>query len=428
MMGSGRVRNASPRGLRAGARSAFVLVFGLWLLAAACAPMRAGSARDTGYVVFDGQEIGRTRASVDAGRWPKAVSALKEDCAAALAEPPLSVVYPGKKGLSPDPHDYESLATYYWPNPDTPDGLPFVRRDGETYPPSTTPDRAALEDVCKRASLLALGYKMTGDDALAAHAALLIRTFFIAPATRMNPNLNHAQARMGTNTGSAFGIIDTHMLVMLADVPALLSGSSAFTDADRRGFRAWMSHYLDWLLTSPLGREEALAANNHGTWYDAQVVALALASGRTKDARDRIAQARVRLAGQFEPSGMQPEEARRTKSLNYHLFNLEAWFTLALMAEKVGEDLWRLDGESGRTLRQGLDYLAPYLLREKKWPYTQISELSPRNMRQAAFLLRLASRKWREPAYEQSLKKILGKKAASLRINLIYPPAGSGEE
>ena len=35
---------------------------------------------------------------------------------------------------SRDPHDYVSIATYFWPNPDTPDGLPYVSRDGRLSP------------------------------------------------------------------------------------------------------------------------------------------------------------------------------------------------------------------------------------------------------------------------------------------------------
>ena len=36
--------------------------------------------------------------------------------------------------VSGDIHDYASMGPYWWPNPDTPNGLPYVRRDGVGNP------------------------------------------------------------------------------------------------------------------------------------------------------------------------------------------------------------------------------------------------------------------------------------------------------
>ena len=46
------------------------------------------------------------------------------------------------------------------------------------------------------------------------------------------------------------------------------------------GLKAWMNQFLAWLLDSPLGKDEAAEENNHGTWYDAQLTALAIFAGR----------------------------------------------------------------------------------------------------------------------------------------------------
>lgn len=66
---------------------------------------------------------------------------------------------------------------------------------------------------------------------------------------------------------------------------------------------------LDWILTSPQGREEAAQANNHGTAYDAQVIAFALYTGRLETARSYIRDfPSKRIFRQVEPDGSQPEE------------------------------------------------------------------------------------------------------------------------
>ena len=52
----------------------------------------------------------------------------------ALNHPVYSVTH--KKVLPPsgDKHDYMSQGPYWWPNPDTPDGLPYINKDGIRNP------------------------------------------------------------------------------------------------------------------------------------------------------------------------------------------------------------------------------------------------------------------------------------------------------
>jgi len=49
----------------------------------------------------------------------------------ALKQRPLSVLDKKKSVAGADAHDYVSYAPYFWPDPDKPDGLPYVRRDGK---------------------------------------------------------------------------------------------------------------------------------------------------------------------------------------------------------------------------------------------------------------------------------------------------------
>src|SRR5689334_16375092 len=46
----------------------------------------------------------------------------------------LSVIDKAAVPPSGDKHDYISLSRYWWPNPNTPDGLPYIHRDGEVNP------------------------------------------------------------------------------------------------------------------------------------------------------------------------------------------------------------------------------------------------------------------------------------------------------
>src|ERR1051325_4038529 len=77
-----------------------------------------------------------------------ALTKLKRDAERALDVKPVSVT---EKNLAPpmgDKHDYMSIAPYWWPNPATPNGLPFIRRDGEVNPErDRSSDRRRLENM-----------------------------------------------------------------------------------------------------------------------------------------------------------------------------------------------------------------------------------------------------------------------------------------
>jgi hypothetical protein len=270
---------------------------------------------------------------------------------------------------SGDKHDYFSYGPYWWPDPAKPGGLPYIRRDGEVNPASKQgTDDHPFGRLCDTVETLGLAYWFTGDERYAAKAAELVRVWFLDPATRMNPNLQHAQAIPGINDGRGIGIIEGRKIGAVADSLALLGGSPAWTAADRSAFAAWLESYYHWLTTSANGLDEQDELNNHGSWYDVQAAQIALALGKKDDARKILTEGlKLRLAAQIEPDGSLPRELVRTKSLGYSLFNLEALFACAQLAETVGVDWWGFTTADGRGLHAALAYLAPYIDPAKPW-------------------------------------------------------------
>ncbi|EPR37403.1 Alginate lyase [Desulfovibrio sp. X2] len=326
--------------------------------------------------------LAAARAALLAGRGPRAAyEALLEDADRALRAGPYSVVDKQKTPPSGDKHDYMSVGPYRWPDPASPNGLPWIVRDGKTNPESRGEgyDSARLGRMSYAVSTLALAWYLGGNDAYADRAAVLLRAWFLDPATRMNPDFDYAQGVPGGARGTKSGIIDSRLFIPVVDAARLLAGSSFWTPEDEAGLRAWFSAFLDWLLDSPLGREEAEATNNHGMWYDAQVAAMALYTGRTDVARRVLGtSAPERLAAQIAPDGSLPLELSRTKSLRYTLFTLQAAFALADMGRSVGVDLWHFHTPDGRSLREAFDYVASWAGNPASWPYSEIVPVDPK--------------------------------------------------
>jgi hypothetical protein len=321
---------------------------------------------------------------------------------------------------SGDKHDYMSQAPYFWPDPKKPGGLPYTRRDGERNPEiNKIADHKTIDDLENAVETLALAYYLKGDETYATKAVQLLRAFFLDPATRMNPNLEYAQFIPGVNTGRGIGLIETRGLTRIVDAVGLLRGSKALKTADEGALKNWFAKFLQWMLESKNGREEASAKNNHGTFYDVQVACYALFTGRTALAKQVLETAKQkRIAAQIEPDGRQPLELARTKSWSYSIMNLDGLTQLAILGSRAGVDLWNFQTSDGRGIRKALDFLAPVALGENKWRYEEIEgAVKPEKLFP---LMRRGAAIYRDRSYQAIMLKVPDA-ALSDRARLVYP-------
>ena len=292
-----------------------------------------------------------------------------------LGKPLYSVM---SKTLTPDSgdkHDYMSFGPYWWPDPKKEDGLPFINRDGEVNPASrdSRSDRPKLSALTDELKILSMAYYLSEDDKYAERGAALINTWFLDKKTRMNPNLNYGQAIPGRTKGRGIGIIETRKLDKIVDALILFSGSKEFTDDIIRGTKKWLNDYLTWLLTSKNGQDEAKTKNNHGTWYDFQVAALALYCDRKDDALTVFKRVdSLRIPKQIKEDGSQPHELARTRSFDYSKMNIQGFLQLARLAEHLDFDLWN---SNEKRLLKAILFLEPYSNEEMKWPHKQIKTI-----------------------------------------------------
>lgn len=333
-----------------------------------------------------------------------AFTKLRREADEALRVGPFTVTAKQRVPPSGDKHDYLTLAPYWWPDPSKPDGLPYIRRDGETNPESKRDtDNPKLNAMADAVETLSLAYYFTGEEKYADRAALLLRVWFIEKATKMNPNYEYAQAVMGRNNGRGAGLIDARNFIQVVDSIGLLAGSRAWTKTDQQAMQDWFRAFTQWLQTSANGKEEAAARNNHGSWFAATLASCALFIRDEALARKTVEAVKARIAWQIEPDGRQPLELERTRGMSYSLFNLNALLTVATIGEKVGVDLWNYRANNGRSIGKAIEYLAPFAFGEKEWPHKQIIKWSPEDY---FTLMRKAAPKFQDAKFQTLLVKV----------------------
>jgi len=270
-----------------------------------------------------------------------------------------------------DPHDYLSISRYWWPDESQKDGLPWIRRDGETNPDTQTDkvDRKRIGGMTQAVKHLSYAYYFSGNKVYAKKGVALIKAWFLNDTTHMNPNLNFAQSVPGIDKQRRSGILDGRLIPLwVLDSIALFSTSDYWNEADNKKMNAWLSEYLTWLTTSKMGKSGARQTNNHGSWYRFQVTALAWYLEDTKMLAKELEKANVAMAKQFNEQGAQEHELKRTKSFFYSCFNLNAITRTAIIAEKAGGSMWNYPSQDNSELVNAIEFLLPFA-RGEEWPY-----------------------------------------------------------
>jgi beta-galactosidase len=287
----------------------------------------------------------------------------------ALAAAPVTITDSRAKYSEGGPNDFYSNGDYWWPDPAKPDGLPYIKRDGESNPGNFNDHRMAMRKMRDHVAALGGAYKLTGDDRYAAKAAEFLRAFFLDPKTRMNPHFQFAQAVPGVSPGRGTGIIDGLHIVEVPLAVEAMENSAAFPDSVLSGLKDWFGEMARWMDTSKNGREEAAAGNNHAVAFYLQLAVFSQFAGdqaRVEECRRQFKT--VFVPKQMAGDGSFPAELARTKPYGYSIFQLDNMASLCQVLSQPDGNLWNFALPDGRGLRKAMDYLYPFLADKSKWP------------------------------------------------------------
>ncbi len=366
------------------------------------------SQQDRIFTSYDMQALAQIKQDWQQGQYQRSLKNLYHRADGALKRNPDPVVNKTLLPASGNKHDYHSLAVYWWPDPNKKDGLPYIRHDGRFNPEAKTgaTDETRLANFCKDIRYLSLAYYFSGKPKYAEKARQQLTTWFIDPDTRMNPNLNYGQAIVGRVDGRGAGIVDSRNLIAVVDSMALLAPQLSADEYQQ--IRAWFNAYSQWLLTSRNGKAEERATNNHGAWFEAQLVSFLLFSGDEQQAKSRLdSLPQRRIALQFAPNGGAPQELARTRPWHYSNFNLQAYNLLGRYGEKLGVDVWHSavsDQDGEHSLQQAYRFIAQVVIKPDSWHYL---EFEPLDLNRAYLNMREAQRAYpQEPLFSQALHQL----------------------
>jgi len=289
-----------------------------------------------------------------------------------LEQEPVTITSFKAERSAGDIHDYYSEGSYWWQNPDDPDG-PFIRRDGERNPNNFTAHKNALREFCIAVATLTAAYELTSDERFAQHAIMHLQAWFVNSSTRMNPSLLYAQAIKGISTGRGIGIIDTVRLIHTAISILFLKEEKILKGETLAAVKKWFSDYSEWLTTHRYGLDERDNNNNHSTWWGAQVAAYSKVADRDDIFAMSQTQFKKQLNIQMEEDGSFPKELSRTKPFHYVNYNLRAWTSFALLASTPTENLWRYNSKNG-SLQKAVDFIMPFYNNPNTWNYKTLVE------------------------------------------------------
>ena len=383
----------------------FYSIFAVCLIGANSLLAQNAAVKSPRVFLLNARDLAEKKARKNDVKITNALVKLERDAQKALKVEIASVNTKTANPPSGDKRDYMSQAPYFWKNPNTKDGFPYVRRDGERNPEiKRFPDHDLLDQMIETIDALGVAYYFTENEIYARRAAEILRLWFVDEKTKMNPNLEFAQAIPGLNTGRGIGIIETRNLTRVVDAIGLLENSKSWSKTDQKNLENWFDQYLTWLLSSKNGRDEAAAKNNHGTFYDVQVASFALFVGKKDQAKTILETAKTkRIAAQINQKGEQPLELERTKSWDYSVMNLDGLMQLAILGEAVGVDLWNFKNKESGSIKDAVDYLSQFVNNEKNWKHPQIE---PLKIERFYPLVRRANRVFKNEKYSELSRKI----------------------
>lgn len=249
-------------------------------------------------------------------------------------------------------NNYTSFATYYHPDPSSPTGFPYVRKDGvRNKDLDAMSDAKYLNSLCTKLNHLSLLYSLTKKEEYATRAVEMINVFFVNPDTKMNPNLTYSGLVVGnsmSNLKIRGATIDSARLCGLPDWIELLKTSPSWNSSLQNDMVSWVDSLASWFKTDERGILQNSYSHNIKTSYVNQLASYLVFCGKEVEAKSYLENTVWNLlSSQINDEGEQILEMERAAPRHYSNFNLMLLMTLGKICHSLGINIWNYEDANG---------------------------------------------------------------------------------
>ena len=330
-------------------------------------------------VFLSAERLAAIKAEVEAGRepWTSAYEQLLRDAERALGQRPRSVTdNGGPVGGGRDRHKFGT--------------------DHPTAPRADRSDYGAATKMGNWVRDLGMAYAFTGDDRYARKAVDLLYHWAVNPSTRMEPLTKNFSPHRHTDSKKKQNSIEIYI-----SLPQMFYGASFVMGHPQwaeKG-RSAKEDFLGWAKAIAQHTDSYYKGqhNNIYAWRTVLQAAAASIAGDRALMQRAFDKWKETAIGQIDAEGKLYHELKRTNSLGYSLYALQALTLTAEIASLHGVDLYSYrDGKGGSALRRALDYHAPYVVNPAAWPHPSVA---PRSQAGPAAIYELAYSHWQDGDY-----------------------------
>lgn len=327
-----------------------------------------------------------------------------ESAAEALKQQPQTLLAIPAPVKDAEPGVYYSEDTEWWPK-EGDEAAPYTYRPGHTNPQAFTDHRDAVVRMNGCVAACVAAWRLTQEERYAAHAMQHLRAWFVAAATRMQPQLEHGASIPGKQYGTPRGVEETVMLAETVRAASFLCAyNGVATEAEAAALREWFGAFATWLNESKKGFIAREAKDRLAICWTLQ------AAECSRFARNGALQLecshrfRDKLLRQMNFDGQFPAELHRPDAYAASIFTLDCMSVLCEVLSSPMDRLWDYNLADGRGMRSAVAFLFPSLENRANWKLPADAEhFSDWPARQPSLLL--AGRAYGRPEYLAAWKR-----------------------
>ncbi len=283
------------------------------------------------------------------------------------------VVTNKKQCITGNKHNYESLSSYYWPDPNNPRG-PYINKDGYVNPETLDYDREKIDKLAQRCTLFSKAYYYTKDRKFYRAFVRQIDAWFVNKKTKMNPDMRYSQIikRKYHNQGQAHGIIDAYAFSRVLESVRLVEEVKPLPRSSSMELKKWFKNFSTWLKSSEQGKIESKQPNNHCPYYYSLLTNISIYIDDKQFVEEIIRNyPNVVLHRLIKVDGRQPGELIRTRAFHYSNLTLSAILDFCYMMERCGVNFY---GDNKVIIDKGFSFLLQYVDKQDAFPGQEIGD------------------------------------------------------